>query len=178
MHQEIIIAGAGGQGIMIIGRILAQAAVIEDKNVVWFPSYGPEARGGMADCTVIISDDEIGSPVTSSPDVLIALNQTLLDRFAPSVKREGIIVVNSSLAKVPESRSDCKIIEIPANDLADQLGNLRVANMVMLGGFVEAIKPVTMDSIKKALAQVLPPHRHDLLPLNERALDCGVESLR
>jgi 2-oxoglutarate ferredoxin oxidoreductase subunit gamma len=176
MHQEIIIAGTGGQGIMLIGRLLAQAAMTEDKNVVWLPSYGPEARGGAANCTVIVSTDIIGSPQTTTPDTLIAMNQESLDRYVSSVKREGTIVINSSLAKAPESRRDCKIVEVPASRIANELGNLRTANMVILGGYVKALNPVKMDSIKEALAEVFPAHRHDLLPINEQALDRGAES--
>lgn len=168
-------AGTGGQGIMVMGQLLAHAAVIEDKNVVWFPSYGPETRGGTADCTVIVSSEEIGSPVTASPDTLIAMSQALLDKFAPLVKREGVILLNSSLAKPPRDRDDCKVVEIAANDVADELGNLRIANMVMLGAFAALTKPVRLESICHALAEVLPPHRHNLLPLNERALECGAK---
>jgi len=160
---------------MVMGQLLAHAALVEDKNVVWFPSYGPETRGGTADCTVIISSDEIGSPVTPTPDTLIAMNQLLLDKFAPSVKREGVMLVNSSLAAPPRDRDDCKIVSIAANDVADELGNLRVANMVMLGAFVELVKPVKLESVRSALAEVLPPHRRDLIPLNERALERGAE---
>jgi len=167
------VAGTGGQGIMVMGQLLAHAAVVEDKNVVWFPSYGPETRGGTADCTVIISSDEIGSPVTATPDTLIALSQSQLDKFAPSVKREGVILVNSSLAAPPQDRGDCKIISIPANDIANELGSSRIANMVMLGAFIELVKPVRLDSVREALAEVLPPHRHDLIPLNKRALEEG-----
>jgi len=158
---------------MVMGQLLAHAAVVEDKNVVWFPSYGPETRGGTADCTVIISSDEIGSPVTATPDTLIALSQSQLDKFAPSVKREGVILVNSSLAAPPQDRGDCKIISIPANDIANELGSSRIANMVMLGAFIELVKPVRLDSVREALAEVLPPHRHDLIPLNKRALEEG-----
>lgn len=174
-HQEVRIAGMGGQGIMLIGQLLAHATVLEGRNAVWFPAYGPETRGGTADCTVIMSSDEIGSPVSSSPDTLIALNQLLLDRFAPSVKREGIILVNSSLAAPPDYRDDCKIIEVPANDLAEQLGSSKAANMVMLGAYVRLVKPVDMQSIKDSLPEVLPPHNHAFIPVNIAALDRGAE---
>ncbi len=177
MHQEVVMAGTGGQGIMVMGQLLAHAALVEDKNVLWFPSYGPESRGGTADCTVIISTDEIGSPIVDAPDSLIALNQPLLDKFAPSVRPGGVIVVNSSLAVPPESRSDCKIVSVPANDIASELGNARVVNMVMLGAFVQAANPVKLEAVIKALFDVLPKHRHDLLPLNERALRRGAELL-
>lgn len=166
-------AGTGGQGILVMGQLLAYAALLDDRNVVWFPSYGPETRGGTADCTVIVSTEEIGSPVTASPDTLIAMSQDSLSRFVPAVRREGVIFYNSSLAAPPEGREDCKIIDIDASGLADRLGNFRVANMVMLGAAVEVLKPVRLESVCRALAEVLPPHRHNLIPLNEQALQAG-----
>ena len=172
-HQEVRIAGMGGQGIMLIGQLLAHATVLEGRNVVWFPAYGPETRGGTADCTVIISSDEIGSPVSSSPDTLIALNQLLLDKFAPAVKREGVILVNTSLAKPPNYREDCKIIEIAANDLAAEIGNARAANMVMLGAYVQLVKPVKLESVKASMEEVLPKRNHSFISINNAALDKG-----
>lgn len=172
-HQEVIIAGMGGQGVMVIGQLLAHATLIEDRNVVWFPSYGPETRGGTADCTVIMSSEDIGSPVSSSPDTLVALNQLLLDKFAPSVKREGVILVNTSLAQPPDYRDDCKIVEIPANDIAAALGSSKAANMVMLGAYVRLVRPVAMESVKAAMPEVLPKRHHGFIPLNTAALDKG-----
>jgi 2-oxoglutarate ferredoxin oxidoreductase subunit gamma len=172
-HQEVIIAGMGGQGVMVIGQLLAHATLLEGRNVVWFPAYGPETRGGTADCTVIISSEEIGSPVSSSPDTLIALNQTMLDKFAPSVKREGIILVNTSLAQPPNYRDDCKIVEIPASDIAAELGNSKAANMVMLGAYVHLVRPVAMESIEAAMPEVLPKRHHSFIPLNKAALARG-----
>lgn len=174
MHQEVIMAGTGGQGIMIMGQLLAHAAVVEDKNVVWFPSYGPESRGGTADCTVIVSSDEIGSPVIDSPDTLVAMSQPMLDKFAGSVKNEGVIFVNSSLAALPD-RNHCRIVAVAASDEADKLGDLRTANMVMLGAYVEAVRPVRLESVLHALRIVLPARRHDMIPLNEQALKRGAE---
>lgn len=174
-HQEIRIAGMGGQGIMVIGQLLAHATLIEGGNVVWFPSYGPETRGGAAECTVIISADEIGSPVTSTPDTLIAMTQPLLDKFASSVKREGVILVNTSLAEAPDYRQDCKIVEIPANDLAAELGSAKAANMIMLGAYVEMLKPVSLDSVKASMEEVLPEHNRRFIPINNAALDKGAE---
>lgn len=178
MHQEIILSGTGGQGVMLIGRLIAQAAMMENKNVVWFPSYGPEARGGAANCTVIVSSDVIGSPLTTTPDTLIALNQESLDRYIASVKREGVVVLNTSLSEKPETRTDCKVVEVPASEIADELGNSHIANMVMLGAYVQATKPVKLESIKAALAEVIPAHRRDLLPLNEKAIDRGAEMVK
>jgi 2-oxoglutarate ferredoxin oxidoreductase subunit gamma len=175
MHQEVIMAGAGGDGIMLIGQLLAHAAVLEGKNIVWFPSYGPESRGGPADCTVMISDDEIGSPISTTPDVLIAMNQMQLDKYAASVRREGLIVINCSLAIPPKGREDCRIISIPASEMAEKAGTAKAANMLMLGCYAAAAKPVTLESIIKSLPEVLPPHRHNLLPANELALQRGAE---
>ncbi len=175
MHQEVVMAGTGGQGVMVIGQLLAHAAVIEDKEVVWFPSYGPETRGGSANCTVIVSSEQIGSPVTACPDTLVALNQVSLDRFVDSIKREGVIVVNTSLAALPTDREDCEIVAVPANDIAAELGNLKIANMVMLGAFIGLLSPVKIESVIEALSEVIPRHRHSLLPLNEQALRRGAE---
>lgn len=174
-HQEVRMAGMGGQGIMVIGQLLAHATVLEGGNVVWFPSYGPETRGGAAECTVIISSEEIGSPVSSSPDTLIAMTQPLLDKFAPSVRREGVILVNSSLVEPPKDRDDCKIVSIPANDIATELGNVRAANMVMLGAYIELLKPVSLESVKASMEEVLPEHNRKFVPVNNAALDRGAE---
>jgi len=172
-HQELIIAGMGGQGVMLIGQLLAHATVLEGRNVVWFPSYGPETRGGTADCTVIMSSDEIGSPVTASPDTLISMTQLALDRFGPTVRREGLIFVNTSLAETPTSRPDCRIVGVPASESANELGSAQVANMVMLGAYVKFSAPVALDSVKAALPEVLPERHHKFIPLNNAALDKG-----
>ena len=172
-HQEVIIAGMGGQGIMVIGQLLAHAAVIEGRNVVWFPTYGPETRGGFAECTVIVASEEIGSPVTSTPDVLVAMTQPLLDKFAPTVKPGGTIFVNTSLAESPMDRKDCRIVEIAATEIATELGNAKTANMVMLGAYVGLLKPVKLDSLKASMEEVLPEHNQRFIPANNAALDKG-----
>lgn len=176
-HQEVRMAGMGGQGIMVIGQLLAHATVLEGGNVVWFPSYGPETRGGAAECTVIISSDEIGSPVSSSPDTLIAMTQPLLDKFVGAVRKGGLIIVNSSLCQRPDSRADCEIIEVAANDIATELGNAKAANMVMLGAYIERMKPVALESVKASMQEVLPEHNHRFIPVNNAALDAGVRAL-
>lgn len=174
-HQEVRIAGMGGQGIMVIGQLLAHATVLEGGNVVWFPSYGPETRGGSAECTVIISGEEIGSPLSSAPDTLIAMTQPLLDKFAGTVRNGGTIIVNSSLAQRPDYRDDCEIIEVPATDMATELGNAKAANMVMLGAYVERLKPVKMESVKASMTAVIPEHNARFIPVNNAALDKGAE---
>lgn len=175
MHQEVIIAGMGGQGIMLAGQLLAFATVLEDHNVVWFPAYGPETRGGTADCTIIISSEEIGSPVSSSPHTLVALTQPMLDKFAPTVKREGLILVNTSLAQTPDYRKDCKVVEIPASEIATELGSALAANMVMLGAYVQMVRPVALESIEKSMEEAIPERNHRFIPLNIACLRKGAE---
>ena len=175
MHEEVIVAGTGGQGIMIMGQLLAHAGMVEDRPVVWFPSYGPEARGGTADCTVILSSDEIGSPISANPDTLIGMHQFLFSKFQPMVKPGGRLVVNSSLIDVSSVRKDCRVLEIPANSIAEEIGNARAANMVILGAYAASTGVVSLDSLIASLPEVLPPHRHKFIPLNEAALRRGAE---
>ncbi len=175
MHEEIVMAGTGGQGIMIMGQLLAHAAMSEGKHVVWFPSYGPEARGGTADCTVIISSDEIGSPISSNPDTLIGMHQFLFDRFQPNVKPGGKVIINSSLVDSTSARTDVDTLEVPANTVAEEMGNVRSANMIVLGAYVQSTGIVSIDSLVASLPEVLPPHRHKLIPINEKALCRGAE---
>ena len=156
MHEEIIMAGTGGQGIMIMGQLLAHAAMSEGKHVVWFPSYGPEARGGTADCTVIISSDEIGSPISSNPDTLIGMHQLLFDRFQPNVKPGGKLIINTSLIDTCTTRQDVDRLEVPANVVAEEIGNVRAANMIVLGAYVQSTGIVSMDSLIAALPEVAP----------------------
>ena len=175
MHEEVIMAGTGGQGIMIMGQLLAHAGMLENRHVVWFPSYGPEARGGTADCTVIVSSEEIGSPISAHPDTLIGMHEFLFNKFQPSVKSGGHLVVNSSLINVESIRSDCRLLAVPANAIAEEIGNSRAANMVVLGAYAAWTGAVSLDSLVASLAEVLPPHRHKFIPLNEQALRRGAE---
>ncbi len=176
MQEEIIMAGTGGQGIMIMGQLLAHAALLEGRNVVWLPSYGPEARGGTADCTVMVSEEEIGSPVSANPNTLIGMHQLLFDRFQPDVKPDGLLMVNTSLIEGCALGDDCKVLSIPANEVAEShMGSVRVANMVMLGAYVAASGVVSMESVIAALPEVLPPHRHKFISLNDKALRKGAE---
>lgn len=178
MHEEVIMAGTGGQGIMIMGQILAHAAMTEGRHVVWFPSYGPEARGGTADCTVIVSTEEIGSPISAHPDTLVGMHQFLFNRYQPIVKPGGRLVVNSSLIDPSTVRTDCEVLLVPANVLAEEIGNVRAANMVMLGVYVASTGVVLLESVLASLPEVLPSHRHKLIPLNESALRKGAELVR
>ncbi|MBA7497851.1 Pyruvate synthase subunit PorC [subsurface metagenome] len=178
MLERIIISGFGGQGVMLIGRLLAYAGMIEGKKVAWMPSYGPEMRGGTANCTVLISSNEIGSPIVSHPKVLIAMNQPSLDKFESNVSENGLIILNDSLIKREVNRNDVKVIRIPADDIADKLGNSRAANMVVLGAYVKKSKVVKMETIFKALEKALAGRNKKLLELNKEALKQGAELVK
>jgi len=178
MYQDVIIAGFGGQGVLLAGKLLAYAGMLEGKQVTWFPSYGAEVRGGTANCTVIISDSEIGSPVVRDPSSMLILNDASYVKFEPRVHAGGQLFLNTSLVNRPGTRGDIARIEIKANDIAEELGDIRIANMVMLGAFLKKTGVVALDSVLSALKAVLPARRHSLLPLNEKALKCGGEVCR
>lgn len=178
IHNDVIIAGFGGQGVLLSGKILAWAGMLDGLHVTWFPSYGAEMRGGTANCTVVMSDEEIGSPVVDRPGALIALNQASVDKFMPRVARGGIVVVNSSLARDLKPRRGVKLVLAPANDIARELGDTRTLNIVMLGAYIAASGAVGVKSAVKALGEVLPERRKDLLPLNVDALKRGLELVR
>lgn len=173
MLDEIIIAGFGGQGVLLMGRLIAQAGMLEGKHVAWMPSYGPEMRGGTANCTVIVSSEEVASPVVPNPITLIAMNQPSLDKFEPMVVKDGIIVVNQSLVSRDISRDDIQVVKVPANDIANELGNLRVANMVALGTYIARSKSVKMETVFEALEQILDKRQEKIIALNKEALKRG-----
>ena len=173
MLDEIIIAGFGGQGILLMGRLIAQAGMLEGKHVSWMPSYGPEMRGGTANCTVIVSSEEVASPVVTNPVSLIAMNQPSLDKFEPLVEKGGIIIVNQSLIFRDVKRDDVEIVKVPANDIANELGNLRIANMVTLGSYVAKRKSIKMETVFKSLEEALSKQPEKILALNKEALIRG-----
>jgi 2-oxoisovalerate ferredoxin oxidoreductase beta subunit len=170
---RIIIAGFGGQGILLLGVGLAQAGMKAGYKVSWIPSYGPEMRGGTANCHVNLSDKRIGSPIVSKPDVLIVMNLPSLDKFEDSVKAGGLIVYDSSLIKRAPRRMDVRTLGIPATEIADELGNARVANMVMLGALIAETSIVDKEVVFDALPDFIK--RKNLIPLNRQAIDKGVE---
>lgn len=178
MLEEVIIAGFGGQGVMLMGRLLAYAGMLEGKNVAWMPSYGPEMRGGTANCTVIISSEEIASPVVPYPRSIIVMNKPSLDKFEPTVQKDGLIIINESLIDQKVKRDDVRIVRVPANDIANQLGNLRVANMVVLGTYVKKSGVVKLKTIFKALEKVLAGRNQKLIDLNKKALKQGEELVK
>ena len=177
MTNELIIAGFGGQGVLLMGEIIAQAGMIEDKNVSWLPSYGPEMRGGTANCCVIVSSDPVGSPVVTEADAAIVMNKPSLDKFENAVKPGGKLFVNSSLIDKQPTRTDITVISVPANDIAAKLGNLRVANMVMLGAFIASSEALSKASIIEATEAALGKGKAHLIPVNEAALDEGAKCI-
>lgn len=174
-YEDIIIAGFGGQGILFIGKLLAYAVMKEGRNVTWIPSYGPEMRGGTANCTVVISDEEIGSPVITAPHSLIIMNNPSLEAFETRLKPDGLLVINTSLVTLQPKRTDINIIRVPANKIAIEVGNDKVANMVMLGAYIAKKRTVAKESILEALKKVLGPQKEELFQLNKTAFERGME---
>ncbi len=173
MLEEIIIAGFGGQGVMSMGQLIAYAGMLEGKGVSWLPSYGPEQRGGTANCAVVVSNEPVGSPLVTNPSTAIVLNNPSFEKFEPRVRPGGLLIINSSLVTRVSERSDIEIIELTATDLAADLGNARVANMILLGAFIERTKVVTSDSIIESLKKVLSKEKHHLIEVNKQALNKG-----
>lgn len=174
LYEEILIAGFGGQGVMLIGQILAYAAMEEGKNCTWYPSYGPEMRGGFAYCRTIISTEEIGSPVGIEPDTAIIMHGNFID-VAEELKEGGRLFLNSSLSQEIPQKKNWRVFPIPANELADELGSPRVANFVMLGAYLDIVQPVEWETVIKVMPKVIPARRQDMIPLNEKALLKGRE---
>lgn len=173
MTHEILFAGFGGQGVLSMGMTLAYAGMIEGKEVSWMPSYGPEMRGGTANCVVIISKSAISSPIVTRFDAVVALNQPSIDKFEKAVKSNGILVYDSGNVIIPPSRTDLTVVPVPADDEVLKLKNAKVKNMVMLGAFLSVCGVVSVSSVVKALAQVLPERYHHLLEINKQALESG-----
>lgn len=171
--QEIIFAGFGGQGILSMGQILAYSAMIENKEVSWMPSYGPEMRGGTANCIVIVSTSRISSPIITKFDSAIVLNQPSLDKFESAVKPGGLLIYEESSIINPPTRTDIECIGIPAMEEAQKLNKKQVANMIILGAFLEKKPIVKIENILSALRKVLPERHHHLIPVNEQALELG-----
>jgi 2-oxoglutarate ferredoxin oxidoreductase subunit gamma len=173
MQQEIIISGFGGQGTLFAGQLLAYAAMDSGYQVTWIPSYGPEMRGGKARCTVIVSDEEIGSPLVRRPSAAIVLNIPSMEAFEPAIKPGGVLVVNSSLVPQKSERTDINVLYVPASDMAIDLGNVRIANVICLGALVQAAGIVSLEAIEQALDAHLPERHRKLLGLNSDALRKG-----
>jgi 2-oxoglutarate ferredoxin oxidoreductase subunit gamma len=177
MQTEIIIAGFGGQGVLLAGQMLSYAAMDAGKETTWIPSYGPEMRGGTANCTVIIADEEIGSPFVKNPAAAIAMNLPSLDKCEALLKSDGLLVVNSSLINRPIQRSDIHTVLIPASEIAETLGDRRMTNMVMLGGLLANLPVFPLEALVKALEDHLSERAKKLLPQNIKALHQGASYL-
>lgn len=175
MQTEIIIAGFGGQGVLFAGQLLAYAAMDAGAEVTWIPSYGPEMRGGTANCTVIIADEEIGAPTVRNPKAALVFNLPSFDKYEPLVAPDGVLVVNSSLVDRGFNRSDIRAVLIPANEIAESLGDKRMTNMVMMGALLGVLPILPLTAVQKALEDHLPERHKRLLPLNFKALEMGAE---
>jgi 2-oxoglutarate ferredoxin oxidoreductase subunit gamma len=171
--HEIIFAGFGGQGVLSMGQIIAYAAMLEGKEVSWMPSYGPEMRGGTANCIVIVSDGRISSPIVTKFDSAVTLNQPSLDKFENAVKPGGFLIYEKSTIINPPTRKDIEIFSISAIEEAQTLGKKQVANMVLLGAFLQKRSIIKPDYLLKALRKALPERHHHTLPMNEKALEIG-----
>ena len=175
MKKEIILSGFGGQGVLSIGKNLVEAGVDEDLEVSWVPSYGPEMRGGTANCTVILSDERIGAPLVENPTELIAMNRPSLTKFEDTVVPGGAIFVNSSIVSEKVRRMDVKAVYIPCDEIAIELGNPKVSNMVMLGAYVAATGVLKVETIENMIREMFTGKKAKLVPLNMEALHRGIE---
>ncbi|HWR45933.1 2-oxoacid:acceptor oxidoreductase family protein [Sporomusa sp.] len=174
MMDKVLLAGFGGQGVMFIGKVLAYSGMLGGREVCWIPSYGPEMRGGTANCSVLVSDEEINSPVISQADAGIVLNQPSYDRFLGRIKPGGTLVVNSSIVALTQKRDDINIIAIEATELANEIGNSSLANMVCLGALLPSLSLVNMDSVTKAMDEVVGKKKPELYDLNVAAINKGM----
>jgi 2-oxoglutarate ferredoxin oxidoreductase subunit gamma len=173
-YTDVIMAGFGGQGLMFIGKLLAYSAMKAGKHVTWIPSYGPEMRGGTANCTVVVSEDEIGSPVITAPHALIVMNNPSLTAFEPRLQPEGLLFLNSSLITRQVTRKDIEVIKIPANDLAVEVGEKRTANMIMLGAYVTRTNILPQESIFQGLKEFFG-EKARFLDVNMQAFEKGMK---
>lgn len=178
MKTEIIIAGFGGQGVLSMGKILAYSELMEDKEVTWMPSYGPEQRGGTANVTVILSDERISSPILNSYDMVVVLNQQSLDKFQSKVKPGGILIYDNYGIHTPPTRTDIKVYCIEAMNATFELGNNKAFNMIVLGAMLKLNSIVTIESVVKALKKTLPERHHHMIPMNEEALRKGMSLIK
>ncbi len=175
MQAEIIISGFGGQGVLFAGQLLAYSALDSKKQVTWFPSYGPEMRGGTAHCTVIISEEVIGSPVVRNPKAAIVMNLPSLERYEPLVQPGGVLIINSSLVDRSAKRDDLTVVEVPANDIAEEMGNPRLANLVLVGALLQKLPIFDLDLMSNTLDTHIPDRHKEMIELNKHALRRGYQ---
>jgi len=175
METSIIIAGFGGQGVLFAGQLLAYAGMDNGLHVTWIPSYGPEMRGGTANCTVIVSDEPVGAPIVANPDVAVVLNLPSLEKYEPLVKPGGLLVVNSALVTQKVNRADIEVAYVPANDIAEALGSAKMMNMAALGALLARRPILTLDQLNQTLDDHLPARKAHLLEANKRVVQKGYE---
>ena len=178
MKEEIIIAGFGGQGVLSMGKILAYSGLMEDKEVTWMPSYGPEQRGGTANVTVILSDERISSPVLNAYDIAVILNQPSLEKFESKVKPGGILIYDGYGIHHPPTRTDIDVYRINAREAAIEMNNTKALNMIVLGGLLKLKPMVSLENVLKGLKKSLPERHHHLIPMNEQAILKGMEIIK
>jgi 2-oxoglutarate ferredoxin oxidoreductase subunit gamma len=178
MQSEIVIAGFGGQGVLFAGQILSYAAMDAGMEVTWIPSYGPEMRGGTANCTVVIADEEIGSPFVRHPRGVIALNLPSFDKYEKLLLRGGTLIVNASLVNRGIERTDIEGVLIPAQEIAESLGDRRLTNVVTVGALLAKLPVLSLEAVENALEAHLPERHKRLLPLNVQALRAGADFVR
>lgn len=176
MTYEIILSGFGGQGILFLGKMIALAGMIDGKEVSWIPSYGPEMRGGTANCSVVVSDRRIGTPVVTRPNVLVAMNRPSLEKFESTMQPGGHLLINKTLIEIPHTRQDIDVTYLEITGLAGELGNPRLANIVALGGLIGRVGLVSRDAVIEALKKELSGKKAALLDLNLKALDAGQQA--
>lgn len=173
MQQAIIISGFGGQGVLFAGQLLAYTALDQNKHVTWFPSYGPEMRGGTAHCTVIIADDEIGSPIVRHPSIVIVMNIPSLEKYEDILEKDGLLIVNSSLVDRNPQRKDIQSVLVPAVEIAEELGNKRLANLVLIGAMLMRKPVFSLEQMEASLDQHIPERHRSMLQANYQALRRG-----
>jgi 2-oxoglutarate ferredoxin oxidoreductase subunit gamma len=178
MHEEVIISGFGGQGALFAGQLLTYTGMDEGWHVTWIPSYGPEMRGGTAHCIIILSDDDIGSPIIRQPTICIVMNPPSMEKYESLVKPGGLLVVNSTLVRARSQRDDITTVYIPANELAAELGNVKMANVVLLGAMLGTREILSIAGIKRTLDQHIPERRRHIIEPNKKALDRGIQFVR
>jgi len=178
MYQGVIMSGFGGQGIISGGILLAYAGMIDGKHVTFFPAYGAEMRGGTANCSVVISSDEIASPVVAFPDSLLVMNEPSLTRFEPALRPNGMLMINTSLVSSRPKRNDIETIDVPANEIAEKLGSIKCANMVMLGAYAKKSGALSLEALKKSLPKVYPRAGQKILDMNTNAMQEGASLVK
>jgi len=175
MEHTIIIAGSGGQGTLFLGRLMAHATLLEGKEVTWMPSYGAEMRGGTANCTVIISDEMIGSPVIRNPHILVVMNDASYTRFAGKLRSGGMLLYDSSLISRTDHRDDIKVLGVPASMLSATMNSTKLANMVMMGALISCTAILSLDSVIEALNDITPSNRKNTMDLNKQLIAKGFD---